>query len=180
MTSVVWRITLKKCRAILRNRPWMPIGLWDVEAPTFSLQNRFTKDGEVSIRRRSPFPLPGRFLTLIFVRGWVDPRAIVRLKWLDTFRNQITSSGIEPATFQLVAYCLNELCYSVPQKLYIYTKYNLLYIYIYIHIGYILWLLTFDIDKIMTYNFRSESTNTVSLCDHTFFDVEYTDCVIRS
>jgi hypothetical protein len=37
------------------NRLWRPIGLWDVEAPTFQ-DNRFTDDGEiVSLRRRPHF-----------------------------------------------------------------------------------------------------------------------------
>jgi hypothetical protein len=29
-------------------------------------------------------------------------------------RNPTTSSGIEPATFQLVTLCLNQLCYHMP------------------------------------------------------------------
>jgi hypothetical protein len=37
------------------NRPWKPIGLWDVEAPTFSLDNRLTDGGKcVSLKRRPP------------------------------------------------------------------------------------------------------------------------------
>jgi hypothetical protein len=44
---------------------------------------------------------PGRFLVLISVRGLVDSRAIVRLKVLGQFKNPMTSSGIEPATFRL-------------------------------------------------------------------------------
>jgi hypothetical protein len=38
------------------NRPWRPIGLWDVEAPTFSLGNRL-RDGDefLSLTRRPPF-----------------------------------------------------------------------------------------------------------------------------
>jgi hypothetical protein len=45
----------------------------------------------------------GRFLVLISVRGWVKLRALVRLKGLGQLKNQMTSSGTEPATFRLVA-----------------------------------------------------------------------------
>jgi hypothetical protein len=48
--------------------------------------------------------LPGRFLVLISVRGWVDPRAIVRLEWLGHLKNPKNSLDIEPATFRLEAY----------------------------------------------------------------------------
>jgi hypothetical protein len=40
------------------NRPWSPIGLWDVEAPTFSLENRLTYSGKfVSRTHRQPLIL---------------------------------------------------------------------------------------------------------------------------
>jgi hypothetical protein len=61
--------------------PWMPRGLWDVEAPTFSRQ---------SVQRwrwSQPYTsaalyTPGRFLVLIFVIDWVDLRATVQLEGL--------------------------------------------------------------------------------------------------
>jgi hypothetical protein len=55
-----------------------------------------------ALRAGSPLALK-RFLVLIYARGRVDPRAIVRLEGLGQLKNPMTSSGIEPASFQLVA-----------------------------------------------------------------------------
>jgi hypothetical protein len=97
------------------SRQWRTIGLWDVKAPTFSLDNRLTDGGEVvSLTLRAHLYRPGRFLVLISVRDWVDPRVIVRLEELDKSKNPVISSGIEPATFRFVAQCLNKLRYRVP------------------------------------------------------------------
>jgi hypothetical protein len=54
-------------------------------------------------------PPPGRFLVLSSVTGYVDLKAIVRLEGLGRLKNPMTSSGLEPATFRLVAQCLNQL-----------------------------------------------------------------------
>jgi hypothetical protein len=49
LCCITWKAKSLYCRVIKRppwNRPWRPIGLWDVEAPTFSLDSRVTDGGK--------------------------------------------------------------------------------------------------------------------------------------
>jgi hypothetical protein len=57
----------------------------------------------LSALRASLFLPAVRFLLLISVRGLFNPRFILRLERLGQLKNPVTSSGIERATFRLVA-----------------------------------------------------------------------------
>jgi hypothetical protein len=84
---VSWHLSPSQWLKLPCNRPWRLIRLWDVEAPTFSRQSAHRwRRGCQPYAPAALYP-PGRFLVLISVRGWVDPRAIVRLEELGKLKN---------------------------------------------------------------------------------------------
>jgi hypothetical protein len=88
-------------------RPWqalrVPAG-WG-----FQILRQSAHEGDKVVSPTHRPPLPQEiFLTLISVRGWVDPRAIVRLERLCQWKVPVTQSGIKPATLSNYSSCLKQ------------------------------------------------------------------------
>jgi hypothetical protein len=100
--------SLQSFLALIKKGKAVPLQAWS--GPEGSRKLRFpdylttTQDSGkvVSLTHRPPYPHE-MLLVLISVRGWVDPRAIVRSKGLCQWKIPVTPSGIEPATFRFVA-----------------------------------------------------------------------------
>ena len=78
---------------------------WDSQ---ISRQSALEGDKVVSPRNRPPLPQE-IFLVLIYIRGSVNLKPTVRPEGLCQWKIPMTPSGFEPATFLLVAQCLNRL-----------------------------------------------------------------------
>jgi hypothetical protein len=80
------------------------------------LNNRLTDGGEVvSLTGRPPFTPQEDSWYSFLLDADSTPGPYLQLEGLGQFKNLMTSSRIEPASFRLVAQSLNELRYRVPQ-----------------------------------------------------------------
>jgi hypothetical protein len=87
-------------------RPWQTLRVPRYSGSQISRQS--AHEGGKVVSPMHPLPLPQEIsLVLIFVRGWVDPSAILRPEGLCQSKIPMTPSGIDPATFRFVAQCLN-------------------------------------------------------------------------
>ena len=91
-------------------RPEVPRGFQEVKVPRLHDNG----PGNISLTPPAAFYPQEILLVLISVRGWVNPRALVRSEGLCQRKIIVTPSGIKPVTFRFVAQCLNHCATAVP------------------------------------------------------------------
>jgi hypothetical protein len=90
------------------NRPWRSTGLWDVEVPTMFIFTISSDNGEVVSLMCQPRYTPSEtFIFSVFGTYFCyrlsKPQGLMRLEGLDKLKKSMISSGLNPATFGLIA-----------------------------------------------------------------------------
>ena len=107
LTSYLYRLSKRKSDpSTALDRPW---GFQEVGAPRFQ-DNRHMKTVRLSALRTGRL-YPKKYSWYSFV---LEAGSTSRPEGWSWWKIPMTPSGIEPATFRLVAQCLNQLRYRVP------------------------------------------------------------------